>query len=670
MTVSVVDKPARNSINKHYLSNRAPLEAQSLIKLPLGAVRPTGWLGHQLDLMVEGMTGRLTELSEFLKSGNGWFGGDEPGWEEQPYWLRGFYPLAVLTGDERCLRLAKDWIETVISSLDSDGYFGAAYHKSVPTKTGQPVCDLWPHMVMLDALIQFKEVSADGRVTDLMKRFFDFCAGLPDTAFLPVAPKGEVFHEHYGDWRTGIQSSRAGDMLPHIFRLYNLSGDESLLDLAARFYRGILPPTDEWLDHHIVHFTQRFSYPAIFGQLSGFEAGLASTEYWYQQHLATWGQQPRGIFAADERIRSGKIDPRQGFETCGMVEFAKSFYQIGRMSGLTRYADRIEDVMLNHFPAAQTPDLKGLHYLTASNQPQLDSGGEHDYMNKGMMIAYSPHAYRCCQHNVAMGWPWYAQHLFQATPDNGLAAWLYSAGEVTARVGTAGEQVTFEENGEYPFDERVELSMTDGAPTDFPLYLRVPGWCDDFGVSVNGKRLELEIEAGKYMRIERSWKVGDRVTLDMPAEVSVKTWPRNGSVTIDRGPLSYSVLIDEEWKRCGGTDDWPEFEVFPASPWNYGLDRGDGDLAASAKVNKSGEVPAQPWTAESAPISIEIPAKRIPDWQLTNDTVDELQTSPIRSTEPTETVTMIPLGCARLRMSCLPVVDDSPHATQWRKSEC
>jgi hypothetical protein len=77
--------------------------------------------------------------------------------------------------------------------------------------------------------------------------------------------------------------------------------------------------------------------------------------------------------------------------------------------------------------------LKALHYLTASNQPQLDASECHEYYNKGRQICYSPHIYRCCQHNVAMGWPWYAQNLWQGTADDGLAAWLYAACDVTVR---------------------------------------------------------------------------------------------------------------------------------------------------------------------------------------------------------------------------------------------
>jgi hypothetical protein len=354
-------------------------------------VRPKGWLKHQLDLMVEGMTGRLSEISGFLDPENGWFGGENAGWEEQPYWFRGFYDLAVLTGDARLLAESKRWIEAVLNSQDADGYFGARYHKRLQGVNGQVCTDLWPHMIMLDAVISHYEAPQDARVIPFLTRFFAFCRDLPDEQFLPVITNGG---QEFGDWRPWWQRRRAGDFLPQFYWLYNQTGDAWLLDLATKVFQRIDPAQDEWLDHHVVNFTQRFRYPGNFYAQSKASWHLQQTEYWYAQHMSTWGQQPRGIFGADENIRTGCVDPRQGFETCGMVEFAKSFYILGRVTGDTLYADRTEDVMLNHFPAASTPDLKGLHYLTASNQPQLDASEQHEYQNKGRMVSYSPHDYR------------------------------------------------------------------------------------------------------------------------------------------------------------------------------------------------------------------------------------------------------------------------------------
>ena len=636
-------------------TGRTLLRRCPMTRLPLGSIQAQGWLGHQLELMRTGMVGRLDELSGFLGPQNGWFGGEEPGWEEQPYWLRGFYPLGILTDDDRIKVEASRWIEAVIRTRQDDGYFGASYHKRVKGDHGGELPDLWPQMVMLDALILYYETTRDKRIPELAEGFFRWCERLPDDQFIPRLAGGEwqSWREEYGTWKIGVQIKRAGDMIPHLHWLYDLTGEAWLLDLATRFYRSVLPPVSEWLDDHVVNFAQRFAYPAIYSRQDDSESGVRQSEYWYGQHMSTWGQQPRGIFGADERIRTGKTDPRQGFETCGMVEFAKQFYHLSRITGLPLYADRAEDVMLNHFPAAQTPDLTGLHYLTAANMPQLDAGEQHDFFNKGRQICYSPHLYRCCQHNVAMGWPWYAQNLWQTTADGGVAAWMYGASEMTSQVGRQAIQATIEQRTDYPFREDVALRVTTmSRETVFPLYLRVPRWCAGFAVFVNGRKVDKEPGPGSVVRIEREWAAGDEIDIEMPMSISRSRWPRNLSVSVDRGPLTYSVRIPEKWQRCGGDDRWPEWEVLPDGPWNFAL-VADDDIAVAEKRS----VVDQPWTVEAAPVELEARAKRVDHWTLDEPaTVGAVPGVPVSADARSESIRMIPLGCARLRISCLPEV--------------
>ena len=599
MKVDVVQCPGPDAGHSRYPNNRPPLQANPLIKLPLGAVRPAGWLRHQLDLMADGMTGRLTEVSQFLAPDNGWFGTGKEGWEEQPYWFRGFYSLARLTEDPRLVSEAARWIEAVLASQDADGYFGASAHKRVTGKNGQVVCDLWPHMVMLDAVIRHHEATGDARVIPFVTRFFVFCRELPEEQFIPDLREG------FGEGKPSIQRARAGDMLPHIYWLYNQTGEAWLLRLATRFFHRIGKPSDEWLDHHVIHFIQRFSYPGVYSTQSRAAWHLALSEYWYHQHQGTWGQQPRGIFGADENIRPGCVDPRQGFETCGFGEFAKNFYFLGRLTGQALYADRVEDLLFNHFPASQTPDLKALHYLTASNQPQLDASLKHEYHNKGRQIDYSPwETYRCCQHNVAMTWPWLVENLWQASADGGLVAWIYSGCEVTAAVA-GGHTVRVREETNYPFSGEVKLTMECGGTATFPLYLRIPRWCRTFRVQLNGHAVAVDTCPGQYVRMERAWTTGDVVGIAMSMSLALTTWPRTGSVTVACGPLSFSLKIGERWNRCGGTDAWPEWEVFPTTPWNYGLVLDASDPLAGFKILEKGHVEDQPWTSEAAPVEID-----------------------------------------------------------------
>jgi len=612
--------------------------------------------------MVNGQVGRLQELSEFLAEDNGWLGTDNDGWEEQPYWFRGFYDLGVLSGDRRIRDESLRWIEAIIATQQDDGYFGPPCMKAVAGKDGRVICDLWPHMIMLDALRSHWEVTRDERVVPLAAKFFRFCADLPEEQFVPAGDRD------FGDWRPFIQCTRAGDMLPHIYWTYNLTGEEWLLDVAKRFHEHVAPPQGEWLCNHVVHFTQRFREPGNYYLQSSDAAHVAETEYWYDMHMGTWGQQPGGIFGADENIRPGKTDPKQAIETCAMAEFNKSFYILGQVTGQALYADRVEDIIFNSLPASQTADLNGLHYLTAANQPQLDAGKNHDYQNKGRQIDYSPHRYRCCQHNVAMGWPYYVEHLWMATPGNGLAAWMYGPCEVTAKVGW-GQAVTIREETNYPFDTSVRLSFSINGAVDFPLYLRVPRWCQGFSVKVNGEQIEVTAEPGRYVVIERSWSDGDIVEISMPVKLSLTTWAKSvNSVTVNRGPLSYSLRIGEDWrKEATGTDEWPEWEVFPTTPWNYGLIVDADDLEGSFEVVEKGRVADQPWTLENAPIEIKARGRRISNWTLIDETVTDLQPSPVRSDEPVEEIALIPMGCARLRMSCLPTIGEGDGAQEWKR---
>ena len=452
--------------------------------------------------------------------------------------------------------------------------------------------------------------------------------------------------------------------------MYNRTGEPWLLDLARKIHRGMARWDRDVIDWHNVNLAQGFRAGTVFGMVSKEAPDLQSAERNYQTVMSRYGQQPGGGFVGDENCRPGYFDPRGGFETCGIVEFMHSFEMLTRITGLPLWADRCEEIALNSFPASMTPDEKALHYLTAVNQVQLDRDNKSPgIQNSGTMFSYSPReVYRCCQHNVSHGWPYYAEEMWLATADSGICASLYAPSDVKAKVAQ-GVPVSIHEQTGYPFRDSIEFTLSAKQPVRFPLYLRVPQWCAVASVKINGEPVDVKARPLSYVVLDRSWKDGDRVTLRLPMQVVVRRWPKNqDAASVSYGPLGFSLAIQERWEKYGDPKaKWPEWEVFPASAWNYGMALDADDPARSFDiVRKPGEVPPNPFTSDAAPLALKVKARKITNWQTDrNELVERLQPSPIRSTEPLEEITLVPSGAARLRIGMFPVIGDGPAAHDW-----
>jgi hypothetical protein len=642
--LTVVKTPPQAGANKHYVSNRPPLLPGPLVKLPIGNIQPKGWLLSQLQLMRSGFTGRLMELSKFLGQDSGWIALKGRGWEEMPYWLKGYGDLGYILKDPEIIGTAKTWLDRAFQSQQPDGYFGPPENKKNK--------DLWPNMLVLSALQSLYEARSDERVIQFMTNYFRFEHSLPEADLLP------------GSW----QKLRGGENLESIYWLYNRTGESFLLELASRIYKRtadwetdiISEQRDENWEissfYHGVNITMGIRYPGVYYQQSGDKRLLEVVEKNYRLVMGEYGQQPGGMFGADENIRPGYTDPRQAAETCSMVEFMNSHEAMLKITGETRYADRCEEIAFNSLPASMTPDLRGLHYLTSPNLISCDSSAEHDFQNEGTLVSFNPWAYRCCQHNVAFGWPYFVEHLWLATLDNGLAAVLYAPSEVKARV-EEGTEVCISEDTWYPFGDFVDFTVQTESSVRFPLYLRIPEWSDNAAIVLNGEKQIIALPASHYVALDRVWRNGDQIRLALSPKIFVKTWEKIGhAVSVRRGPLWFSLKIGEEWRRYGGTDEWPSYEVLPTTPWNYGL------LLDPARPEESitligQNLPAyQPFEPEGAPVVLRAKAGRIPEWKAEGKMVGKIPPEPVSSPEPIEDIRLIPMGCARLRISSFPLI--------------
>jgi len=657
-SASRVLRPEDNGGNAFYVGNRAPLIPSPLVKLPVGAIRPRGWLQEYLRRQSAGLTGHLGEISVWLqKKDNAWLSPDgkgQYGWEELPYWLKGYGDLAYILDDPAMIAETRVWIEGALGSQRPDGDFGPDRRFD-----DDGTRDYWANMVMLFCLQSYYEHSGDPRVITLMTRYFRHLLEEPDSRLLT----------HY--W----QKMRGGDNLYSVYWLYDRTGTPFLLDLGRKLHRL----TANWEMHgdlpswHNVNIAQGFREPATYSMQSHDPADLKATYDDFHLVRQRYGQVPGGMFGGDENCRPGYSDPRQAIETCGIVEQMLSDEILLRVTGDSVWADHCEEVAFNTFPAAVTADFRALRYLTAPNMAVSDDKDHSPGIgNSGPYLMMNPFSSRCCQHNHSQGWPYFAECLWLGTPDNGLCAALYAPGVVSAQVGD-GTPVRIDEETEYPFRDTLRLTLHAPKPTGFPLYLRIPRWCSLPSLKLNGAPVPIDPSDGDYLRIERIWSDGDQVVLTLPFSLRVRRWEFNaGSATVDYGPLTFSLDIPTEYVRVDSTRsaqgdaawqpgakpaEWPSTILRAKGPWNYALVLGGNPVDASFVI-ESRPFPHDnfPFTPESSPIVIHARAKLLPEWKLdAYGLVAPLPMSPVAAAGPVQDISLIPMGAARLRISAFPV---------------
>lgn len=658
INVTIVDRPNTILTNNNYQGNRLPLKPLNFIKLPVGDIKPEGWLKKYLVLQKEGLTGKLGEISAWLeKENNAWLmsGGDH-GWEEVPYWLKGYGNLAYILGDSTMIDETKIWINAAIESQRPDGYFGP-----VNDRNGKK--ELWANMIMLWCLQSYYEYSQDDRVLDLMTKYFKWQLSVPD----------ELFLEDY--W----ENSRGGDNLYSVYWLYNITGADFLLELAEKIHRN----TADWTNDsklpnwHNVNIAQCFREPATYYMLSGDSSHLAATYNVHNLVRRIFGQVPGGMFGADENARLAYIDPRQGTETCGFVEQMASDELLLRMTGDPFWAEHCEEVAFNSYPAAVMPDFRALRYITCPNHVVSDSKDHKPGIdNGGPFLAMNPFSSRCCQHNHAQGWPYFIENLVLATPDNGLATAIYGPCSASIKVGESGTLVTLHEKTNYPFEEKISFTINTSGKVVFPFYLRIPTWAADAAILINGVKTRTQLVPGKYACITREWTDSDVVELELPMSLSMKRWETNkNSVSVSYGPLTLSLQIAEEYRKVNSVDNaiwdskwqkgadvsaWPTYEIYPGSSWNYALKIDENNLDNSfAIVKRDWPDDDFPFIAQKSPVIFEAKGRKVPSWQIDKyGLCGVLPDENSRKETNLEDITLIPMGAARLRISSFPVTKE------------
>lgn len=641
-------------MNSKVFFNRAPLPQNDYAPLPLTAIKPEGWLLRQLRTQAEGLSGHLYEFWKDVGDDCAWLGGDGDPWERAPYYLDGLVPLAYLLGDERLIARAGKYIEWMLASQREDGFFGPENNP-----------DWWPRMVALKALIQYYSATTDERVPRFMLKYFAYQYKNLDSQ--PMI-----------EWAV----ARGGENIMCAMWLYNLTGAPFLMQLCKKLEAQTLDwgrffntfPFTRSMARHIP-WKEMQEGRAGESELKGVDRPYMRTQYHYShvvnvamglktpalEHLMHGGAKEReafyegwqklmkhhgvamGMFTGDEHLSGNR--PTQGTELCAVVETMFSLETLIWALGDLSLGDRLEKLAFNALPATISPDMKTHQYLQQVNQVRATNEVRPWYNNEpdSNTFGLEPN-FGCCTANMHQGWPKYVESLWMATRDEGLAAVSYAPCTVRFRAG--GQPVRLTVKTDYPFGESAVIAVSVKEPCRFPIYLRVPGWCEGFRAVCAGEQAEVK---DGVARMERVWTSGDTIEVSLPMTARTSDWFHQ-SRAVEYGPLLMALPIEEEWRPMREQPLCPDFEIWPRSEWNWAL-AGDGDVSAR-RAERTGE---EPGFTGKAPLRLSVRAVRAPEWDMDGASCANPPIGMRCAAGDVQEIELTPYGTSRLHVAQFPV---------------
>lgn len=623
--------------------------------LPLGQIRPSGWLQRQLRTQADGLGGHLDEFWPDVGPQSGWLGGPGESWERGPYFLDGLLPLAWLLDDDVLKAKAMRFVNWALDHPQPNGMIGPPSNQ-----------DWWPRMVMVKALAQFHDATSDPRVLPVLTRYFHY-----QLQSLPQRP--------LKDW--GLY--RWQDEVLIVEWLYDRTGDPSLLRLAALLQQQGYDWVAGFKDFHHTGVTSRAlldSSSSTGNSAAGMETHgvnngqaikTAAVRYRLNRDLvaerANFSRQidtldrfhgmPNGMFSCDEHLAG--LDPSHGSELCTVVEMLYSL-EVGLSTfGDAWIGDRIEKVAFNALPGTFTDDMWAHQYDQQPNQVQVCRNSKPWTTNgpESNLYGLEPN-FGCCTANFHQGWPKFTTSLWMRSPDGGIAATLYAPCQVNTAIGS--HRLHLDVQTEYPFRKEVRIVVSPDAPCTFPLHLRIPAWTQGATLSINGQPTSFDARPGTFSVVHRQWQPGDVVLLDLPMEPNLVRG-FNQSISLMRGPIVFSLDPGGTWVKLREhvlTADW---QVYPQTFWNYALFVQEDTASATEVVLNP--IPPRPFSSATPPVKLRVRARRLDSWQDVDGVAAPVPPGPQVSFAPDVMLELIPYGAAKLRITAFPQLVPSSATT-------
>jgi uncharacterized protein len=641
----------------------------AFVPLPPGAVEPAGWLRDWCLAARDGYTGHMDEYDDEFKrawaadhkmTGEGllWYKGAWP-YEGGGYWFDGLARLGYALHDEALIQQANRRLHAVADRVNTNGLLFLWWlnrnnpndRKAVTAALeGWP---LWACGLLGRAMTGQYAGSGDKHILEALEMAY---GSDPDCLRWITGNLSNPWPAYDTYTWTGNRGIAAA--LDAMFK----EGKPGLLPSLNRYRQAPeLKPGTTVDNAHVVEFLESTT-PWAVGYLWTGEGRYLQAAVGWHELLDRVAMQPYGVPVSDEWY--GPTGAFRGSETCDVAGYVWSQLSLLFVTGDGRMADRAERAFFNAGPATVSRDFRTHVYFQSPNRfadrspdfPHGPRAGGGSYQRK--------HSPLCCTAALNRIVPWYVTHLWMATYDNGLAATCYGPCKVTA-LAADRVPVGIACQTDYPFNETIEISVQPARAAAFPLYFHIPGWCARPTLSVNGSAVPVEPNAKGFARVNRTWKPGDAVRLHLPMTARLQTGrdtasgpPYDGahratSVTIPEenstrgvpyasvsyGPLLFALPIPDTVDA--NTPD-------PAARWKFALDVQEPGLAV-----ERGAMPSRWDWPLAAPLKLR--ARAVPIEWNPEPKVPRLPLLPVAKDKPAETLTLIPYGCTKFRISMFPV---------------
>ena len=661
-----------------------------LTPAPLGSVSPRGWFLRELFVQKNGLTGHIDKIWEDLGQNSGWLGGTGENWERGPYYLDGLVPLAYLLDDEALKQKSQPWIEWMLASQRADGFFGPADN-----------LDWWPRMVALKVLTQYAEATDDPRVVPFLDGYFRYqlqklpaqplsmwAAARGQEQLLPMfwlyrktgepylIELAQILRRQSYDWG-GFFTHFPYEKTTHAYLnrpLFMAAKRVTLIQdwtakriKKARIKQGKAstppkPKTAEEIEAsnaspllqafhktHGVNLAMALKMPALDALFGGDASGFAAVTAGFDA-IERYHGLANGLFSGDEHLNGRS--PAVGAELCLAAELLFSLEALLSATGEAIYAERIEEIAYNAWPATFTPDLCAHQYVQQVNQIEVSrkKRGWYDAYAEANLFGLAPN-FGCCAANMHQGWPKIAGALVMQHAD-GITLPVYAP--CAATVDARGTRVRLSEETNYPFAGeiivRIDTIENESQSLDFALRLRLPSWAETYSLSYNGAQTEVETING-YLLLQKAFSAGDQITLSLPLKLRLVP-EASGGATIHYGALLLALPIAAETRIVRSTPPFADYEFLPRGEWRFGI----GEYSLANAVITHAEPGELPFDTDHSPLSVRLPLAPAPQWKRRQNSAGPVPEPFAASRSEFIQQTLIPYGCTQLRVAQFPIV--------------